>query len=124
MPCTSIIVGKEASIDGSILVSKGEDITGDTAQQIQRVERVTHRACEMWTLLSGRQIPHDEVEYAHIQYNSNFDYPGARYSYCAWNPNYLNEHGVLTGDNAGKVRRENQAEFPTGKPVPDPLQSE
>ena len=83
MPCTSIIVGKEASIDGSILVSKGEDITGDTAQQIQRVERVTHRAGEMWTLLSGRRIPHEEVEYAHIQYNSNFDYPGARYSYCA-----------------------------------------
>ncbi len=112
MPCTSIIVGKEASIDGSILVAKEEDITGDTAQQIQRVERVAHRAGEMWTLMSGRQIPHDGVEYAHIQYNSNFDYPGARYNYCAWNPNYLNEHGVITGDDAGAVREENKAEFP------------
>lgn len=112
MPCTSIIVGKDATVDGSVLVSKGEDITGDTAQQIQRVERKLHGPGETWTLISGREIPHVKVEYAHIQYNSNFDYPGARYGYCAWNPNYLNEWGVLTGDDAGKVREENKDEFP------------
>lgn len=112
MTCTSLIVGKEATVDGSVLVAKGEDIAGDTAQQIQCVERKYHDEGELWTLLSGRQIPHVRIEYSHIQYNSNFDYLGARYSYCAWNPNYLNEWGVLTGDDAGSVREENKKEFP------------
>lgn len=112
LTCTSIIVGRDATVDGSVLVTHAEELRGDTAQQIQRMVRKNHQPDELWLLKSGREIPHLETEFAFLQYNSNFEYPGVSDAYCAWNPNYLNEWGVITGDNAASERKDLKAELP------------
>lgn len=110
--CTSIVVGKDASIDGSILCSKNEDQNTEACQQINRVERVLHEPGTMWTLQSGRQVPNVPIEWAYVQYNSDFVNPEVRYHYVTYNPVFVNEWGVACGDDAGTMREELGEEFP------------
>jgi len=113
MSCTSVIVGKEMSVDGSVSISKAEDISGDTAQQLEIIPRKYDESGEGLVLQSGRKIPQAPMTHRAIQFNSNYAHlTVSRYDYNAFNPNYFNEWQVFTGDNAGKVREENKAEFP------------
>lgn len=110
--CTSILVGKDASIDGSVLASKNEDQSTEACQQIERVERVLHEPGTMWTLQSGRQVPNVAEEWAYVQYNSGFIVPETRYHYATYNPVAVNEWGVACGDNSGTMRDELKEFFP------------
>jgi len=115
--CTSIIVGKDATVDGSVIATHNEELAGDTAQTIEVVPRKYYEPGAVMTLQSGTKIPQVRMTYAYIQFNSNYGGKfgvNARVPYNAYNPNCLNEWQVFTGDNAASVRDELKEEFPAG----------
>lgn len=111
--CTSIIVGRDASEDGSVIATHNEDQSGggDTAQTIEVVPRKSYKPGDMVVLESGVEIPQVQMTYAYIQFNSHYD-GNARVPYAADNPNCINEWQVFTGDDSTSVREELKAEFP------------
>ena len=112
--CTSIIVGKDASVDGSVIVTHNEELSADTAQTVEYVPRMNYEPGDVVILDTGTEIPQVETTWAYIQYNSNYsDLVEPRSYYNANNPNYLNEWQVITTDNASTARDELKAEFPS-----------
>ena len=75
MSCTSVIVGKGVSIDGSVTVAKGEDIAGDTAQQLEIIPQKHYENGEVLFFESGREIPQVPMTYRAIQFNSKKEPP-------------------------------------------------
>lgn len=75
--CTTIIVGKNNTADGSVMIAHSEEL-GDSPQHLVVVPRKTHAAGEMYVSYSGAKIPQPEVTYAYIA-STIFDkeyYPG------------------------------------------------
>ena len=62
--CTSIVIGKDATVDGSVILAANNDWPG-YAGRIKRVPRKEHKSGEMFTLVNGMEIPQVEVTYAH-----------------------------------------------------------
>ena len=75
--CTTIIIGKNATADGSVMIAHSEEL-GDSPQHLVVVPRKTHAAGEMYESYSGAQIPQPAETYAYIA-STIFDkdyYPG------------------------------------------------
>jgi len=75
--CTTIIVGKNNTADGSVMIAHSEEL-GDSPQHLVVIPRKTHEAGEMYISYSGAKIPQPETTYAYIA-STIFDkeyYPG------------------------------------------------
>ena len=75
--CTTIIVGKDNTVDGSVMIAHSEEL-GDSPQHLVVVPRQTHAAGDLYVSYSGAKIPQPEVTYAYIA-STIFDkeyYPG------------------------------------------------
>ena len=113
--CTSIIVGKDATVDGSVIATHTEELGADTSQTVDVVPRIYYKPGDVVVLESGTEVPQVEMTYAYIQFNSDYnDLVDARSPYNADNPNYFNEWQVFTGDDAATARDELKTEFPPG----------
>ena len=56
-PCTMVLVGKKASVDGSVLLAHNNDLPGNIASLIQVIPAARHTACEIISFRNGLQIP-------------------------------------------------------------------
>ena len=83
--CYAVIVGKDASTDGAVLLGHNEQNYGQRYLNFRKVPRVEHKAGEMVRLLGGTEISQVKESYAFL-WSEN---PGTTYS-----DGYLNEWGV------------------------------
>lgn len=89
--CTSIIVGKDATADGSVLLGHNED-WGSYIKPLTLVPREKNKPEEKFKLRDGQEIAQVEETYAFI-------WPAAE---C----NGINEHQVAIADDTGSCRKE------------------
>jgi len=64
--CTMLIVGKAATTDGSILVARNEDFSGNWAKHIIVVPGKTHKAEEVIKSATGFVCPQPSVTYKYV----------------------------------------------------------
>jgi dipeptidase len=83
--CYAVVVGKEASADGAVLLGHNEQNFGQRFLNFRKVPRIKHKDGEMVKLQGGAQIPQVKESFAFI-WSEN---PGIPYS-----DGYLNEWGV------------------------------
>lgn len=89
--CTSVIVGKNATADGSVLLGHNED-WGEYLKPLSWKPRERHSPGETFKLRDGQSIPQVEETFALI-------WPAAE---C----NGINEHQVALVDDTGSCRKE------------------
>ena len=83
--CYAVVVGKDASTDGAVLLGHNEQNDGRRFLNFRRVPRIEHKAGQMIKLQGGAQIPQVKESYAFL-WSEN---PGTTYS-----DGYFNEWGV------------------------------
>jgi len=89
--CTGIMVGKDATADGSVLLAHNED-WGTVKRALSVVPGEKYKPGELLKLGSGQKIPQIEETYSYIL-------PGEKAS-------GINEHQVAIADNTGSCRKE------------------
>ncbi|SDO89621.1 dipeptidase [Desulforhopalus singaporensis] len=62
--CTSMMIGKNATVDGSVILAANDDWSG-TPSHLVRVPRKKHNPDETFTLIRGEKIPQVDVTYAY-----------------------------------------------------------
>ena len=83
--CYAVVVGKDASTDGAVLLGHNEQNYGQRFLNFRKVPRIEHKAGGMVRLLGGAEISQVKESYAFL-WSEN---PGLHYS-----DGYLNEWGV------------------------------
>ena len=102
--CFSIVVGKNASADGSVLFAHNEDDAGEQLVNYYRVPRIKHKQGETIKLATGAVISQVEETYGFLW----FEMPKMYFS-----DSYMNEWGVvISSDACGS--REDQPELTDG----------
>ncbi|NPV69121.1 MAG: hypothetical protein HPY55_00565 [Firmicutes bacterium] len=66
LACTTIIVGKNKTEDGSVLVAHSEELGLNSAQHLVAVPRKEHAPGEVYVSYAGARIPQPPVTYAYI----------------------------------------------------------
>ena len=66
LKCTSLIVGKDATADGSVLLAHNEDLGDHAAQHYITVARAEHAPGDVVTLYSGAEVPQVEQTFGYI----------------------------------------------------------
>lgn len=102
--CFSIIVGRNASADGSVLLAHNEDDYGKHIVNYYKVPRLKHQSDETITLSTGAVIPQAPETYSYFW----FEMPGMYFS-----DSYANEWGVVIASDACSSR-EDQPELADG----------
>jgi len=95
--CFSVLVGKKASADGSVLFAHNEDDYGDQLVNYYRVPRQSHAPGETIMLVNGGVIPQVEQTYSYLW----FEMPGMQFS-----DSYMNEWGVVIASDACASRED------------------
>jgi len=103
-PCSTIIVGKKASTDGTVLFGHNEDDGGRRVVNVWRVPGMTHEQGEIITLRGGAEISQVDQTWSLLWFQVN-DLP---FSDC-----YVNEWGVTVASD-GCASREDQGELTEG----------
>ena len=83
--CYAVVVGKDASTDGAVLLGHNEQNYGPRYLNFRKVPRIEHNTGDMVKLQGGAEIPQVKESYAFL-WSEN---PGTTYS-----DGYLNEWGV------------------------------
>jgi dipeptidase len=83
--CYAVVVGKDASTDGAVLLGHNEQNYGQRFLNFRKVPRIEHQAGEKVRLLGGAEVRQVKETYAFL-WSEN---PGLQYS-----DGYLNEWGV------------------------------
>jgi dipeptidase len=96
--CFSVLVGKNASADGSVLFAHNEDDYGKQIVNYFKVPKIQHVAGETITLATGAIIPQVNETYGFLW----FEMPGMVFS-----DSYVNEWGVVIASDACESREEN-----------------
>lgn len=95
--CFSIVVGNNASVDGSVLFAHNEDDGGPQIVNYYRVPRTNHNSGETISLATGAKIP--QVAETHSYFW--FEMPGMHFS-----DSYMNEWGVVISSDACTSRED------------------
>lgn len=83
--CYAVVVGKDASTDGAVLLGHNEQNYGQRFLNFRKVPRIEHKAGEIVKLQDGAEVPQVKESYAFL-WSEN---PG-----LAFSDGYLNEWGV------------------------------
>ena len=102
--CFSILVGKDATMDGSVLLAHNEDDSGVNLVNWYKVPRINHRKDEYISLINGGQLPQVEETYSFLW----LEMPGQTFS-----DSYMNEWGVTIASDACQSK-EDSAELVNG----------
>ena len=97
LDCFSILVGKDASTDGSVIFGHNDD-TGMSLVNTYKVPRQKHKPGEVIALENGGELPQVAETYSYIWMNM----PGK--NVC---DTYINEHGVTVGSNGCPSKEKN-----------------
>ncbi len=89
--CYSVLVGKDCTVDGSVMFAHNEDDYGDQIVNMYKVPRINHKADEVVILKNGGRIPQVPTTCSYIWLNM----PGMNFS-----DSYLNEYGVTIASNS------------------------
>lgn len=89
--CFSILVGKNATDDGSVLFAHNEDDGGINLVNWYKVPRLTHQKGENISLINGGQIP---------QVNKTFSFLWLEMPEQTFSDSYMNEWGVTIASDA------------------------
>jgi dipeptidase len=95
--CFSIVVGKSASADGSVLVAHNEDDYGRQLVNIFKVPRLRHAAQEKVVLSPGAELPQVAETWSYLW----LEMRGMDFADC-----FLNEWGVVVASDACPSREE------------------
>ena len=104
--CTSFIAGKNTTVDGSVISVHNEDLSANTCQVVQVIPAKKFKKNEVEYLGSGQPLPYVAETYKTIQFNSDCPVGVPKLDYNLANPNYLNEFGVCSWDDAMTPRTE------------------
>jgi len=96
--CFSIVVGKKASADGSVLFGHNEDDGGRRVVNVWLVPRMTYEKGDFISLTNGGIVPQVQETWSYFWYQMN----GLHFS-----DYYMNEWGVTIGSNACGSREDN-----------------
>ncbi|MBN2089037.1 C69 family dipeptidase, partial [candidate division KSB1 bacterium] len=96
--CFSILVGKNASKDGSVLFAHNEDDGGPQLVNYYKVPRIKRQPGETITLSTGAVIPQESETFSFLW----FEMPGMHFS-----DSYMNEWGVVISSDACASREDN-----------------
>jgi dipeptidase len=102
--CFSIVVGKDASVDGYVIMAHNEDDAPPQIVNHRKVSRMQHPPHETVELLAGGELDQVEVTWAYIW----SEMPGMLFS-----DSYINEWGVCIASDACPSR-EDQPELTDG----------
>ncbi|MCF8335879.1 MAG: C69 family dipeptidase [Bacteroidales bacterium] len=102
--CYTLVVGEEASQNGSLLIAHNEDDHGENLVNWFKVPRKVHDEGETITLHNGAVIPQVDTTYEYLW----LEMPGMEFA-----DSYMNEHGVTIASNACPSR-EDQPELTDG----------
>ncbi len=94
--CSSVIVGKDASVDGSVILGFSDQNSGKQFLNFRKIPRIRHKAGEVVRLQNGTQLPQVRETYSFLW----AEIPGMKYS-----DSYLNEYGVAVVDNSCTARK-------------------
>jgi dipeptidase len=105
--CYAVVVGKDASSDGAVLLGHDEQNYGQRFLNFRKVPRIEHKEGEMVKLWGGAEVPQVKETYAFL-WSEN---PGLQFS-----DGYLNEWGVAVvsdgcpdrGEGLQKLQKEDQ----------------
>jgi len=95
--CFSILVGKDATVDGSVLFAHNEDDSGINLVNWYKVPRLSHHKNENISLINGGQIPRVDETYSFLW----LEMPGQTFS-----DSYLNEYGVTIASDACRSKED------------------
>lgn len=102
--CFSILVGKDASADASVLFAHNEDDWGDRIVNWYQVPTLMHKDGEIITMKNGGALPQVKQTYAYLW----LEMPEMEFS-----DSYMNEWGVTIGSDAC-LSREKKAKLTDG----------
>lgn len=102
--CFSILVGKNATVDGSVLFAHNEDDGGVNLVNWYKVPRLTHNKGENISLINGGQLPQVNETYSILW----LEMPGQTFS-----DSYMNEYGVTIASDVCRSK-EDSAELVNG----------
>jgi len=100
--CFTVVVGKDASADGSVLFGHLEQNGGLRKMSYRYVPRMQHEPGSMVQLRRGGEWPQPEETYAFLWTNNI----GIEFS-----DGYFNEHGVAVGSDACRTRQDSYEEL-------------
>ena len=95
--CYSVLVGRGASVDGSVLLAHNEDDFGDQLFNWIIVPRLTHSKHDKFETLQGALIAQADTTYRYLW----LDMPG-----MAFSDSYMNENGVTIVSNSCPSRED------------------
>lgn len=95
--CFSILVGKNATDDGSVLFAHNEDDGGINLVNWYKVPRLTHQKGENISLINGGQIPQVNETYSFLW----LEMPGQTFA-----DSYMNEWGVTIASDACRSKED------------------
>ena len=95
--CFSILVGKNATTDGSVLIAHNEDDGGVNLVNWYKVPRLSHQKGKNISLINGGQIPQVNETYSFLW----LEMPGQSFA-----DSYMNEWGVTIASNWCEPREE------------------
>lgn len=100
--CYAVIVGKDASKDGSLIFGHNEQNGGNRIINLQVIPRIKHKPQDVVKLLRGGTLPEVSETYSFI-WSEN---PGLEFS-----DTYINEWGVAVASNGCRTREDSMNEL-------------
>jgi dipeptidase len=108
--CTSVIVGKNISETGEVLLGHNEDNGGRLVMLQYKVPRMKHQAGEIITLENGKaQIPQVAETWAYTWSETRIPSPGESFSDF-----FINEWGVAVASDSCLASKEDQPQLKDG----------
>lgn len=95
--CFSVLIGKEASIDGAVMLAHNEDDGGNRVVNWYKVPRKKHDESEKVTLRRNNILPQESITYEYLW----LEIPELEYS-----DSYMNEFGLVISSNACPSRED------------------
>lgn len=96
--CFSVLAGKNATADGSVMFAHNEDDWGDRMVNFYKVPAMDHQADEMITMETGAQLQQSDKTYSYLW----LEMPEMSFS-----DSYMNQWGVTIASDACSSREEN-----------------
>ncbi len=96
--CFTIVAGKDATVDGSVIMAHNEDDSPPQVVNHYKITRIKHKTAEKVELYKGGQLQQAEQTWAYIW----SEMPGMLFS-----DSYVNEWGVAVTSNGCPSRQDN-----------------